>query len=257
MPVLFLGHGSPMNAITPNRYAAAWRQLGQDLPRPKAILAISAHWQTRGTGVTAMAAPRTIHDFGGFPRELYGVQYPAPGDPDLAARLGDLLRPVEITLDQSWGLDHGTWSVLTHVYPDADIPVVQLSMDGTQPARFHYELGKKLRPLREEGVLILGSGNIVHNLRAIDFEGKVQAYPWAEQFDQAVADALRRHDHPAAIAYERLTADAMLSVPTAEHYLPLLYILGLQAEDEPLSFPIEGMEMAALSMRSVAIGEMK
>jgi 4,5-DOPA dioxygenase extradiol len=243
-----------MNAITPNPYAAAWRRLGRELPRPKAILAISAHWLTRGTGATAMAAPRTIHDFGGFPRELFEVSYPAPGSPALAARLRDLLHPVDVALDQSWGFDHGTWSVLMHVFPDADIPIVQLSMDGTLPPRFHYELGSRLRPLREEGVLIVGSGNIVHNLRAIDFAGKTAAYPWAEQFDRAVTEALQRRDHEALIAYDRLTPQAMLSVPTNEHYLPLLYIIGLQAEDEPLSFPIEGMEMASLSMRSVAIG---
>ncbi len=244
-----------MNAITPNPYAAAWRRLGRELPRPKAILAISAHWLTRGTGATAMAAPRTIHDFGGFPRELYEVSYPAPGSPELASRLCDLLRPVDVALDQSWGLDHGTWSVLMHVYPDADIPVVQLSMDGTQPMRFHYELGRRLRPLREEGVLIVGSGNIVHNLSAIDFAGKSAAYPWAEQFDRAVSDALIRRDHEALIAYQRLAPQAALSVPTSEHYLPLIYIIGLQAEDEALSFPIEGMEMASLSMRSVMIGQ--
>ncbi len=246
-----------MNAITPNRYAAAWRRLGQALPRPKAILAISAHWLTRGTGVTVMPAPRTIHDFGGFPQELYEVQYPAPGSPELAARIRDLLRPVEVALDHSWGFDHGTWSVLMHVYSKADIPVVQLSMDGTRPPLFHYELGRRLQPLRDEGVLIVGSGNIVHNLRAMDFTAEGRGYPWAEQFDEAAASALRRHDHDALVAFDQLTADASLSVPTAEHYLPLLYVLGAQAKDEPLAFPVEGMEMGSLSMRSVAIGALK
>jgi 4,5-DOPA dioxygenase extradiol len=254
LPSLFLGHGSPMNALTRNRWSEAWRGIGQRLRRPEAILCVSAHWLTRGTGVTAMSAPRTIHDFGGFPRELFEMEYPAPGSPALAARVREALQPVDVALDQAWGLDHGTWSVLAHVFPAADIPVVQLSMDGTKPAQFHYDLARRLQPLREEGVLIIGSGNVVHNLRAMRFDDAAP-YPWATGFDDAVKAALIAGDHSALIDYERLTEEAALAVPTSEHYLPLLYVIGQQRAGDPVSFPVEGIDIASMSMRSVAIGE--
>jgi 4,5-DOPA dioxygenase extradiol len=254
MPVIFFGHGSPMNTLARNQYTDAWRKLGASTPKPRAILAISAHWFTRGTAVTAMAAPKTIHDFGGFPQALFDVQYPAPGDPKLAARVRDLLAPVPVLLDQSWGLDHGTWSVLAHAYPDATIPVVQLSMDGTKPALFHYELAKHLAPLREEGVLIVGSGNVVHNLMLMRRDGAAPAFDWARRFNEKVRQALVSRDHMALIAFERMGEDARLSVPTPEHYLPLLYIAALQAEDETMSFAVDGYEAGSLGMLSAAAG---
>jgi 4,5-DOPA dioxygenase extradiol len=254
MPAVFLGHGSPMNTLAHNRYTAAWRKLGRELPRPKAILAVSAHWYIRGIAVTAMQTPRTIHDFGGFPQALFDVRYPAPGDPALAERVRELLSPLPVELDRSWGLDHGTWSVLAHVYPDADIPVVQLAIDATRPASFHYELAAKLRPLREEGVLILGSGNVVHNLRVIDWKENAPGYDWAQRFDGQVRDHLARADHVPLIEYERFGDDARMAVPTAEHYLPLLYVIGLQEEGEKIEFPVDGLQNGSISMLSAVIG---
>jgi len=254
MPVIFFGHGSPMNTLARNRYTEAWRRLGAMAPRPKAILAISAHWFTRGTAVTAMANPRTIHDFGGFPQALFDIQYPAPGDPALAARVRDLLAPVEVELDQSWGLDHGSWSVLAHAFPDADTPVVQLSMDATKPARFHYELGRSLAPLRDEQVLIIGSGNVVHNLMLMRRGEDTPAYDWARRFNEAVRAALASGNHQTLIEFERLGADAQLSVPTPEHFLPLLYIAGLQADGETMAFAVDGYEAGSLGMLSTAAG---
>jgi 4,5-DOPA dioxygenase extradiol len=254
MPVIFFGHGSPMNTLASNEYTEAWRKLGASVPKPQAILAISAHWFTRGTAVTAMATPRTIHDFGGFPQALFDVRYPAPGDPALAARVRDLLAPVEVHLDESWGLDHGTWSVLVHAFPDAGIPVVQLSMDGTKPAQFHYAIGKRLAPLREEGVLVVGSGNVVHNLMLMRAGEGVPAFDWAIRFNDKVRAALASGDHSALIEFERLGEDARLSVPTPEHYLPLLYIAALQAEDEIMSFAVDGYEAGALGMLTAVAG---
>jgi 4,5-DOPA dioxygenase extradiol len=254
MPVIFFGHGSPMNTLARNRYTEAWRKLGASVPKPKAILAVSAHWFTRGTAVTAMAKPRTIHDFGGFPQALFDVQYPAPGDPGLAARVRELLAPVAVQLDQSWGLDHGTWSVLAHAFPDAGIPVVQLSMDGTKPAQYHYDIGKHLAPLREEGVLVVGSGNVVHNLMLMRRGEGVPAFDWAQRFNDKVRAALASANHLALIEFERLGEDARLSVPTPEHYLPLLYIAALQAEGETMDFAVDGYEGGSLSMLSAAAG---
>jgi len=250
---MFLGHGSPMNTFADNRYTQAWAKLGATLARPRAILAISAHWYVGGTAVTAMEKPRTIHDFGGFPKALFDFQYPAAGEPQLAQRVRKLLEPLDAGLDEAWGLDHGTWSVLAHVYPKADIPVVQLSMDATQPPSFHYELGRKLAPLRDEGVLIFGSGNVVHNLRAIRREDDAPAFDWAERFEARVRTAIEKRDHAALVAYEKTGEDARLAVPTPEHYLPLLYILALRG-DEPASFPVEGIQNASISMLSVQIG---
>ncbi|WP_455852215.1 4,5-DOPA-extradiol-dioxygenase [Pantoea endophytica] len=256
MPALFLGHGSPMNVLEDNRYTQTWQQLGATLPRPRAILAVSAHWYTRGAAVTAMNNPRTIHDFGGFPQALFDVRYPAPGSPELAQQVIDLLAPIAVHADQEWGFDHGSWGVLAKMYPDADIPVVQLSIDGTKPADWHYALGQKLASLRDQGVMIVASGNVVHNLRMLRWQGAETAYPWAESFNQFVRENLDFHgetaDHPLVNFMQH--PDAQLSNPTPEHYLPLLYILGARAADEAISIPVEGMEMGAISMMSVQIG---
>jgi 4,5-DOPA dioxygenase extradiol len=254
MPVVFFGHGSPMNAITPNRYTDAWRRIGASLPRPRAILSVSAHWYTRGTGVTAMEHPRTIHDFYGFPKPLYEVHYAAPGAPALAARVRALAAPVDAYLDQSWGLDHGTWQVLMHAFPEANVPVVQLSIDGTQPGLFHYELGKRLAPLRDEGVLVIGSGNIVHNLRLMQRSPDAPPYDWAVRFSERVGGLVAAHDHAALIAYDTLGEDARLSVPTPDHYFPLLYCVALQGDDERVGFPVDGIDIGSVSMLSFVIG---
>jgi 4,5-DOPA dioxygenase extradiol len=253
MPVVFFGHGSPMNTLDRNQYTEAWRRLGESIPAPKAILCVSAHWYTEGTAVTAMVKPRTIHDFYGFPQALFDVQYPAPGEPKLASRVRDLLAPLDVALDQSWGLDHGTWSVLKHAYPGADVPVVQLSIDGTQPPRFHYETGRRLAPLRDEGILITGSGNVVHNLRLMK-RGGGPAFDWAVRFNERIRQSLASRDHRALVDLEELGEDARLSVPTPEHYLPLLYVAGLQREDEAMSFPVDGYDLGSISMLTAAAG---
>ena len=255
LPAIFFGHGNPMNAVLNNSYTEGWRRIGKETPRPKAILSVSAHWYVPGTGVTISTAPRTIHDFGGFPRELYQVQYPAPGSPDLASHIKDLLAPVSVRLDESWGLDHGTWAVLTHVFPGADIPVVQLSIDERRRPMFHYELGKRLAPLREESILVIGSGNIVHNLSTYAW-GKcgVQPFEWAMRFEKQLWELLLKGDDAQVVAYERLGRDAMLSVPTPDHYLPLLYVLGLRKEKERVSFPVQGIDGGSVSMLTVQIG---
>lgn len=254
MPALFLGHGSPMNVLEENTYTATWRQLGTTLPRPRAILAISAHWYTRGTYVTAMEQPRTIHDFGGFPQALFDTQYPAPGSPALAAEIQRLLAPLPVVADQGeWGLDHGTWGVLIKMYPQADIPVVQLSIDATQPAAYHYELGRKLAVLREQGIMIVASGNVVHNLRMVKWQGDTSPYPWAESFNQYVRDNLnyRGDDHPLVNFMQH--AGAALSNPSPEHYLPLLYVLGGWDGTEEIRISVDGIEMGALSMLSITL----
>jgi len=255
MPTIFVGHGNPMNAVSKNAYTDGWRAIGKSIPRPRAVLAVSAHWYIPGCGVTANAAPPTIHDFGGFPHELYEVNYPAPGSPELARRVKDLLSPVPVGLDESWGIDHGTWSVLTHVFPQADIPVVQLAIDERRPPSFHHELGKRLAPLREEGVLVVGSGNLVHNLHSYAWgRDGVNAYDWAVRFEERVRELLLEGNDAPLVAYEGLGRDAMLSVPTPDHYLPLLYVLGLRRNDDPISFPVEGVDGGSVSMLSVRIG---
>jgi 4,5-DOPA dioxygenase extradiol len=254
MPAVFLGHGSPMNALELNTYTAAWHKLGETLPRPKAILAVSAHWFIRGTAVTAMQSPKTIHDFGGFPQALFDMQYPASGDPVLASRVQTLLSPLAVGLDESWGLDHGTWSVLKHVYPEADIPVVQLSIDGTQPPAYHYQLAARLRALRDEGILILGSGNVVHNLRVINRNAMAPGFDWAVRFNKLVRENLASGNHALLIDYEGLGSDAMMSIPTPEHYLPLLYVIGLQEKGEAITVACDGIQNASISMLSVVIG---
>ena len=253
MPVVFFGHGSPMNTLDRNQYTEAWRRLGESIPVPKAILCVSAHWYTEGTAVTAMSHPRTIHDFYGFPQALFDVQYPAPGEPRLASRVRELLAPLDVGLDQSWGLDHGTWSVLKHAYPKADVPVVQLSIDGTQPPQFHYETGRRLVPLRDEGVLIAGSGNVVHNLRLMR-RGGGQGFDWAARFNERIREALATRDHAALVDFDKLGEDARLSVPTPEHYLPLLYIAALQGADEAMAFPVDGYDLGSISMLTAVAG---
>lgn len=255
MPAVFFGHGNPMNALLSNPYSEAWRSIGLRLPRPRAIVAISAHWYTPDTRVTLNARPRTIHDFGGFPPELYRVQYPAPGNPALARRLQALLDPINVALDESWGLDHGTWAVLRHVYPQADVPVIQLSIAETEPPEFHFALGEKLAPLREDDVLIAGSGNLVHNLHAYAWGGHPQApYDWAVRFEATAQRLMLERNYRPLIAYEQLGADALLSIPTPEHYLPLLYVLGSAQDDESICFPASGVDGGSISMLSVQVG---
>ena len=255
MPVVFFGHGNPMNALLDNEWSRGWAAIGAAVPRPKGIVSVSAHWYTRETAVTAMEKPRTIHDFGGFPRELFACRYPAPGDPALAQRVASLLAPVDARLDDAWGLDHGTWSVLCHAFPAADIPVVQLAIDERRPARFHYELGQKLRPLRDEGILVIGSGDVVHNLHTYAWgRHAVAPFDWALAFERKARELIVAFDHDPLVDYESLGKDALLSVPTPDHYLPLLYVLAQAAPDEPVTFPVEGFDGGSVSMLSVKFG---
>ncbi len=254
MPVIFVGHGNPMNVLRSNSWTRGWVALGKSIPRPNAILSISAHWYIEGTRVTAMPRPRTIHDFRGFPRELFEIEYPAPGDLDLASRVQTLLSEAGAGGDQEWGLDHGTWSVLYHMFPDADVPVVQLSIDRRKPPSFHYEIGRMLRPLREEGILILGSGNVVHSLRAYNWEQPdAPAYDWALRFEEKVRESVSSGDDNHLVDYERLGPEASLSVPTPDHYLPLLFVLGSRKEGDAAGFPVEGFDGGSMSMLSVLL----
>jgi 4,5-DOPA dioxygenase extradiol len=253
MPALFLGHGSPMNVIEENPFATGWEQLGRSLPRPKAIVSISAHWQTVGTCVTAMEAPRTIHDFGNFPQALFDIQYPAKGDSALAARIQSTLNKTEVTLDHQWGLDHGTWGVLIKMYPDADIPVLQLSLNKELEPKDHYAIGRELKPLRDDGILIVGSGNIVHNLGQISMDPQEQPAPWAVEFDETIKQFLLKGDHQGVLDFESLGEIARLSAPTPEHLLPLFYVIALQDTKEGVTFPVEGLVAKSISMRSVMI----
>jgi 4,5-DOPA dioxygenase extradiol len=253
-PVIFFGHGNPMNAVQNNPYTEGWRRVGRQVRKPTAILSISAHWFVPGTGLTISTAPRTIHDFGGFPRELYQVQYPARGSPDLARRVQRLLSPTPVQLDNSWGLDHGTWSVLRHVFPDADVPVVQLSIDETQPALFHFEIGRRLAPLRDEDILIVGSGNLVHNLHTYAWGRHMPTpYDWAGRFEEEAREIMLSGESKVLVDYERLGQDAMLSIPTPDHYLPLLYVLGTQQPGDVVTFPVQGIDGGSISMLSVQI----
>ncbi|EOX8536882.1 4,5-DOPA dioxygenase extradiol [Salmonella enterica] len=257
MPALFLGHGSPMNVLDDNDYTRAWRRLGEALPRPQAIVVVSAHWYTRGTGVTAMERPQTLHDFGGFPQALYDTHYPAPGSPALAQRLVELLAPVPVALDkEAWGFDHGSWGVLIKMYPNADIPVVQLSVDSTKPAAWHFEAGRKLATLRDEGVMLVASGNVVHNLRTVRWHGENAPYPWAVSFNEYVKANLAWQgpveQHP-LVNYLQHEGGA-LSNPTPEHFLPLLYVLGAWDGKERISVPADGIGMGSISMLSVQVG---
>ena len=241
-----------MNAIERNAYTEAWTKIGQSIAKPKAIVCVSAHWYLPATLVTAMERPRTIHDFGGFPRPLYEVQYRAPGDPALASRLQTMLGA---DLDDRWGLDHGTWSVLCHVYPGADVPIVQLSIDETQPAEYHFEMGHRLAPLRDDGILVCGSGNLVHNLHAYAWgRHPVEPFDWAVRFEKKACELMSRGDYAPLVDYESLGNDAILSAPTPDHYLPLLYVLGAAHPGEPVAYPCEGGDGGSISMSSVQIG---
>lgn len=255
MPAIFFGHGNPLNALARNEWTEAWASIGESMPRPRAVVCVSAHWYLPATLVTAQERPRTIHDFGGFPRELFEFQYPAPGSPELARRVQQLLAPDAVDLDTRWGLDHGTWSVLCHVFPQADVPVVQLSIDETRAPSFHYELGQRLAPLRDEGVLIVGSGNVVHNLHAYAW-GRHPAEPleWAVRFESRARELLEAGNHAPLVNYESLGRDATLSAPTPDHYLPLVYVMGARAEGEPVSFPVEGVDGGSVSMLAVRFG---
>jgi 4,5-DOPA dioxygenase extradiol len=255
MPAVFVGHGSPMNALEDNRSTRVWRELGRKLPRADAVLMISAHWYVPHVAVTTGDVPETIHDFGGFPRPLYDFRYAAPGHRALAERVQRLLQPVAVQADPVRGLDHGAWSILAHVYPQADVPVVQLSIDLTRSGQFHYDIGGKLAALRDERILVMASGNVVHNLRVLNWAAPDSAYEWALRFEEAVKDRLSRREHADIIDYARLGPDAGLAVPTPDHYLPLLYLAGMQHEDEAVSFPRAGIEMGSLSMLSVMVGE--
>lgn len=251
MPALFVGHGSPMNAIEKNEYHNTWAALGKKLPRPKAILTISAHWLTRDTRVTAMERPKTIHDFGGFPEELFAQQYPAPGAPDFAELTKKLVTKTAVQSDYEWGLDHGTWSFLLPMYPQADIPVYQLSLDYYKPMRYHYELAKQLAELRSKGVMIIGSGNIVHNLRMINFSGG--AFDWAVEFDAKMKAFIEEGNHDAIVDYEKLGSIAKLAVPTHDHYLPLIYAVALQDKNETAEFFNAKTDLGSISMRSFVL----
>lgn len=256
LPAIFFGHGNPMNALQVNTHTEAWRRIGEELPRPSAIVSISAHWFVPGTAVTALAAPPTLHDFGGFPRRLYEVRYPAPGHPDLARRIQAELSPlIPVGLDAAWGLDHGTWSVLRHVYPDASVPVIQLSIDETRPASHHFEIGRRLAPLRDEGILIMGSGNIVHNLHTYAWGRHAQEpYDWAVRFERRAKELMLAREFQPLIGYESLGRDAILSAPTPDHYLPLLYVLGTWRQGDPIAFPAEGVDGGSISMLAVSVG---
>lgn len=256
MPVLFLGHGSPMNAIEENEFVAGFRKVAQDIPTPYAILCISAHWETKGTFVTAMAHPPTIHDFGGFPKALFDVQYPAPGSPELARETQALITQTEVHLDDKWGLDHGAWSVIKHLYPAANIPVIQLSIDYSKPAQYHYELAREIKSLREKGVLIIGSGNMVHNLRMVEWSRlhETFGFDWALEAREQMNASILNGDHQTLINFRSQGRAWDLAIPTPEHYLPLLYSLALKEGDESVSLFNDQALAGSLTMTSVKIG---
>jgi len=249
-PAIFVGHGSPMYALEPNRYTDAWANLGKSLKRPDAILMISAHWVTRGIWVTAMSAPKTIHDFGGFPEALFKIQYPAPGSPALADRIQELLSMPVVLEEHEWGIDHGAWSVLKYLFPKADVPLVQLSLNGAMSAQAHYDLAKQLQFLRDENILIIGSGNVVHNLCTIHWQSDAKPYPWAESFNQFFISQIQANQHQQLIEWEQYGEAAHLSIPTPEHYWPALYTLALQAKGEQVKLLVDGIEMSSISMLS-------
>jgi 4,5-DOPA dioxygenase extradiol len=249
MPLLFIGHGNPMNAIMDNEYRRSWQELGNSLVTPQAILCISAHWLTRGTAVTAMTNPKTIHDFGGFPKELFEQQYPASGDPDLGNRIQQMSKSHQVSVDFDWGLDHGAWSVLKPMFPLANVPVVQLSIDYYQPIQYHYELAKELKQLREKGVLIVGSGNLVHNLGQMSAAGKV--YDWALEFDQQLAKMIKQGNDNEAMNFQKWGELSSLAHPTFDHLLPLFYVLGMKYADEQARFFNETFDLGSVSMRSI------
>ena len=252
MPVLFVGHGNPMSVMEDNEFSRAWDAAGKALPKPKAVICISAHWVTRGTLVTAMDKPRTIYDFYGFPPQMYEIRYDAPGSPDLAEQVRRIIKNTEVKPDLDWGLDHGTWTVLKRMFPDADVPVIQISLDANIEAQKHYDISRQLKELRDEDVLIIGSGNIVHNLRMARFDDS--AYGWAVDFDQRIANWISQNDYDPIIHYEKGDQAAALAINSAEHYIPLLYTLALKDENEPVSFFTDKVMGGSISMRSVRIG---
>lgn len=256
-PVLFIGHGSPMNAIEDNEFSATWTRMGQEITKPKAVLVISAHWLTQGTHITAMKHPKTIHDFGGFPQVLFDVEYSAKGNPALARATADLIQSTHVGLDHDWGLDHGTWSVVRHMYPDAEIPVIQLSIDYNKPPQYHYELAKELASLRKKGVLIIGSGNMVHNLRMIAWNKMNEpnyGFDWAIEMNTIFKDKIINKDFKALLDYKNLSKAATLAIPTPDHYYPLLYTLGLQDAKDETAFFNDKMVGGSLNMTSVKFG---
>jgi 4,5-DOPA dioxygenase extradiol len=257
MPVLFVGHGSPMNAVEENEFVAGWRNIGKSLPRPNAILCVSAHWETKGTHVTAMEKPETIHDFGGFPRKLYEVQYPAPGSPELATETKNLINKTVVGLDEKWGLDHGCWSVIKHLYPKADIPVIQMSLDYYQSPQYHYDLAKELLPLRNRGILIIGSGNIVHNLGLVSWDKTNEeefGYDWALEANEKIKNHILSNDHKSLIDYKSQGRAFDLAIPTPDHFIPLLYSLALMEDNEQVAVFNDKAVMGSLTMTSIKIG---
>jgi 4,5-DOPA dioxygenase extradiol len=258
MPVLFIGHGSPMNGIEDTEFSRRWSQMAKEIPVPKAVLVVSAHWFTRGTKITAMDFPKTIHDFGGFPQELFDVQYKAPGHPGLAKEAAGLLHSAQVELDHDWGLDHGAWTVIRHMYPDANIPVLQLSIDYTKGAQYHYDLAKELHALRKKGVLIIGSGNMVHNLRMVAWDKLNDigyAYDWTIKMNDKFKELIQSGNHKALINYSSLGSEALLAIPTPEHYLPLMYTLGLKESKDEISFFNDKAVAGSLTMTSVKFGQ--
>lgn len=253
MPVLFVGHGSPMNAIEQNEFTEGWRSMVSLIPKPKAVLCISAHWETNGTFITSMAKPKTIHDFGGFPQILFDVQYPAPGSPELAMEVQTSINSANVEPDEKWGLDHGAWSVLRQMYPDASVPVIQMSLDYNQNAQNQYNIARELAPLRDKGVLIIGSGNMVHNLRAIDWSGKTQGFDWALEANAVFKKLIRENGHQQLVNYQNLGKSVEMAIPSAEHYLPLLYVLALKKNDEEVTFFNDKTVMGSISMTSLKI----
>lgn len=257
MPVFFFGHGSPMNAIEQNEFSKSWDRIGSNMMKPNAILCISAHWLTRGTFVTAMEQPKTIHDFGGFPKALFDVQYPAPGSPQLAKEVKELIHSVEVNLDDDWGLDHGCWSVVKHLYPNADVPVIQLSIDYNQPASYHYALAKQLAALRRKGILIVGSGNMVHNLGMVAWDKMNEpdfAFDWATEANDTIKRFITDHNHEALIDFRAQGKAFDLAIPTPDHYYPMIYALALQGKNEELAFFNDKAVMGSLTMTSFRIG---
>ena len=257
MPVLFIGHGSPMNGIEDTEFSRRWTQMAKEIPTPKAVLVVSAHWFTKGTKITAMDFPKTIHDFGGFPQALFDVQYPAPGSPALAKETAGLLHSAHVELDHDWGLDHGAWTVIRHMYPDASIPVLQLSIDYTKGPQYHYDLAKELYALRKKGVLIIGSGNLVHNLRMVAWDrlnDEEYGYDWAKNINERFKSLIQEGDHRPLINYDTLGREALLAIPTPEHYLPLMYTLGVKGSKDAVSFFNDKAVGGSLTMTSVKIG---
>lgn len=254
MPVVFFGHGSPTIALETNATTETWAGIANNIPRPKTILCVSAHWCTRGSAVTAMPQPATLHDYGGYPEAMFEMRYPAPGDPRLAARVRELLSPAtDVRLDENWGLDHGAWSVLMKAYPDADIPVVQLSLDVAKTPAQHYQIGQLLRPLRDEGVLIVGTGNVVHNLKLLDWNSAAPPYEWATRFNEFIRQSIARNEQDKLINYTAAGQDAQLAVPSPDHYWPLLYVMGARGDDDKVTFGLNHIEYRSLSMMTVVL----